>query len=84
MNKIVALLVAAPLACGAMAQSVRPAIPRDDALEAKIEKTLSGMSLDEKIGQMLQINIDVVGGRKPVQGKVDRKKIGRASCRERV
>ncbi len=75
MNKIVALLVAAPLACGAMAQSVRPAIPRDDALEAKIEKTLSGMSLDEKIGQMLQINIDVVGGRKPVQGKVDRKKL---------
>ena len=41
------------------AQSNRqPAIPRDAALEAKIEKTLSRMTLDEKIGQMLELNLD--------------------------
>ena len=47
------------------AQSVKPAIPRDANLEARIEKTLEGMTLDEKIGQMLEINIDVVGSHKP-------------------
>ena len=39
----------------------QPAIPRDAALEAKIEKTLSKMTLDEKIGQMLELNLDVMG-----------------------
>ena len=46
----------------AMAQgSTKPAIPRDAELEAKIEKTLASMSLDEKIGQMLELNLDIMG-----------------------
>ena len=36
------------------AQNAKPAIPRDAALEAKVEKTLAKMTLDEKIGQMLR------------------------------
>lgn len=45
-----------------MAQNaVKPAIPRDAKMEAKIEKTLAKMSLDEKIGQMLELNLDVMG-----------------------
>ena len=39
---------------------VKPAIPVDKALEAKVEKTLKGMDLDTKIGQMVQLNIDLV------------------------
>ena len=39
----------------------KPAIPRDAKLEAKIEKTLQKMTLDEKIGQMLELNLDVMG-----------------------
>ena len=39
----------------------KPAIPRDAALEAKVEKTLSKMTLDEKIGQMLELNLDIMG-----------------------
>ena len=39
----------------------KPAIPRDAALEAKIEKTLKRMTLDEKIGQMLELNFDIMG-----------------------
>ena len=39
----------------------KPAIPRDAQIEAKIEKTLSKMTLDEKIGQMLELNLDVMG-----------------------
>jgi beta-glucosidase len=43
------------------AQQRKPAIPRDEKLEANIEKTLSKMTLDEKIGQMLELNFDVMG-----------------------
>lgn len=39
----------------------KTAIPRDAQIEAKIEKTLSKMTLDEKIGQMLELNLDVMG-----------------------
>ena len=46
-------------ALGVAAQ--KPAIPRDDALEAKVEKTLARMTLDEKIGQMLELNFDLMG-----------------------
>lgn len=45
-----------------MAQTVvKPAIPRDAKLEAKVEKTLAKMTLDEKVGQMLELNLDVIG-----------------------
>lgn len=36
------------------------AIPTDKTVEKKIEATLSKMSLDEKIGQMTQLTLDVV------------------------
>ncbi len=49
------------LGFGAYAQSLKPAIPRDEKIEAKIEKTLAKMNLDEKIGQMLELNLDVMG-----------------------
>ena len=39
----------------------KPAIPRDVALESKVQKTLSKMTLDEKIGQMLELNLDIMG-----------------------
>ena len=57
----------------AMAQ--KPAIPRDAALEAKVEKTLAKMTLDEKIGQMLELNLDVMGNMKVENAKVDREKV---------
>ncbi|MBO6188824.1 MAG: glycoside hydrolase family 3 C-terminal domain-containing protein [Prevotella sp.] len=40
----------------------RTAIPRDEKMEAKIEKQLSQMTLDEKVGQMLELNLDIMGG----------------------
>ena len=40
---------------------VKPAIPRDAALEAKVEKTLAAMTLDDKVGQMLELNFDLMG-----------------------
>ena len=53
----------------------KPAIPRDAALEAKIEKTLAKMTLDEKIGQMLELNLDVMGKMTVENAKVDREKV---------
>ena len=45
--------------------AVKPAIPRDAAIEQKIEKTLAKMTLDEKIGQMLELNFDLMGKYEP-------------------
>lgn len=43
--------------------SVAPAIPVDEAIEQKVEQTLNRMTLEEKIGQMTQITLDVFGKR---------------------
>lgn len=42
------------------AQNVKPAIPSDPRIEAQVEATLNRMSLDEKIGQMCEITVDVI------------------------
>lgn len=58
-----------------MMQAQKPAIPRDAVLEAKIEKTLAKMTLDEKIGQMLELNLDIIGKMAVENAKVDREKV---------
>ena len=73
--KMMTLLLATYVS-GAWAQgSPRPAIPRDAALEAKVEKTLAKMTLDEKLGQMLELNLDLMGKMAVDNAKVDRKKV---------
>ena len=67
-------MVMACIATMVMAQQ-KPAIPRDEALEAKVEKTLAKMTLDEKIGQMLELNLDVMGKMTVENAKVDREKV---------
>ena len=37
-----------------------PAIPRDETVEASVEKILKGMTLEEKVGQMTQLNATAV------------------------
>ena len=58
MNRVMMTMV---LALAVKAGTAQTAIPRDAEIEAKIEKTLGKMSLDEKIGQMLQLNLDIFG-----------------------
>ncbi len=59
------LLLTILFACGSfhvMGQSViKPAIPSDPKIELKVEKTLSKMTLDDKVGQMLELNLDIMG-----------------------
>ena len=37
-----------------------PAIPADEEIESKVESLLKKMTLDEKIGQMCQLTIDLL------------------------
>ena len=55
-----ALAAAAAVACGNKAPAVQPAIAPDAAVEAKVEQVLKGMTLEEKVGQMVQITIDYI------------------------
>ena len=61
--------------CAVLTWAQRPAILRDAALEKKVEKTLAKMTLDEKIGQMLELNFDVMGKTTVENAKVDREKV---------
>ena len=61
-------LLSLGLLCGIMMSCVQktqiePAIPYDVELEQKVEKTLKGMTLEEKIGQMTQLSLEVFGKR---------------------
>ena len=75
MRKLTVSLLVMVCMCTITAQNRKPAIPRDAALEAKIEKTLSKMTLDEKIGQMLELNLDVMGKMAVENAQVDRDKV---------
>lgn len=55
------VIASALLPCGATAQ----AIPRDNKIEKKVEKTLAKMTLEEKIGQMTELAIDLICHRGP-------------------
>ena len=64
MKNMKTLVTAAVLAMGStcppLAQTPPPAIPADPAIEANIRQWLQKMTLEEKIGQMCEITIDVV------------------------
>ena len=64
MKNISKLALASVFCAGAClsagAQNVPPAIPSDPVIEANIQEWLQKMTLEEKIGQMCEITIDVV------------------------
>ena len=51
---------AAALASCCTSPKVAPAIPQDKEIESKVEKTLKGMTLEEKVGQMTQVTATAV------------------------
>lgn len=50
--------------------NVAPAIPADSDLEMKVKEIVSKMSLEDKIGQMCEVTIDLVQGDSMVNGQV--------------
>ena len=54
------IMLSATLLGAACAPKGPQAIPTDKAVEAKVEKVLKGMTLEEKAGQLVQLNISVL------------------------
>lgn len=65
-------------------QATRAAIPVDKKLEAKVEKTLSKMTLEEKIGQMTELSIDVLGEWKNGEFQLNKDKVYNAIAKYKV
>ncbi|MBQ4388889.1 MAG: glycoside hydrolase family 3 C-terminal domain-containing protein [Bacteroidales bacterium] len=59
MNKT-AIMLSATLLAACSANDGRQAIPTDKAVEAQVEQVLKGMTLEEKAGQLVQLNISVL------------------------
>ena len=55
-----ALAAATVLSCGPKSPAVLPAIEPDAQVEAKVEQVLKGMTLQEKVGQMVQLSIGLI------------------------
>ena len=59
------IVLAAFAVCLGMAScsdnAVKPAIPVDPEIEKAVEKTLARMTLEEKVGQMTEVAIDILG-----------------------
>ena len=56
--------------CQPKAPKVAPAIPQDPDIERQVETTLQKMTLEEKIGQMTELVLDLCTGRDSVTGEV--------------
>ena len=69
----IATLAMLAVACGRNSSpgGMSPAIPSDSDLEKKVKEIVSGMSIDDKVGQMCEINIDVITVDSLVNGKVE-------------
>ena len=75
MKKILLTAIATCCLSGVQAQGTKPAIPQDPAIEKKVEQWIDKMTLDEKIGQMLELGIDCFGKMEVVNPKLDRSKM---------
>lgn len=62
MNNIRNLAMASIMCAGSLAgiAQTAPAIPADPVIEAHIQEWLKKMTLEQKIGQMCEITVDVV------------------------
>lgn len=60
-KKLILSLALSGLVLTSTAQTtVAPAIPRDEKIEQQIETLLKKMTLDEKVGQMCELTIDLL------------------------
>ena len=73
---VMTLLTVTAAACSV--QAAGAAIPSDPEIETAGERTLSKMSLDEKIGQMTELSIDVLGAWKDGEFYLDPQKLHEA------
>ena len=60
LNRIIPFAAVAAILASCCSPKTEPAIPRDREIEAKVEKILKGMTLEEKVGQMTQITATAI------------------------
>jgi beta-glucosidase len=75
-------VIVAMVAC--QKQVTVPAISEDTEIEAKIDKVLAGMTLDEKVGQMTQLAIAVLGEWKDGEYVIDDAKLHKAVAEYKI
>lgn len=66
-NMILASVMGTGMCMADNVHNVKPAIPADTNIEANIQKWLEKMTLEEKIGQMCELTVDVVTDFKATQ-----------------
>lgn len=64
-KKTICMMLLAVLSMGHALAVTKPAIPRDEAIEKKVAAEVSRMTLEEKIGQMIQVEINLVSYSEP-------------------
>lgn len=69
MKKLLSVSLMVFAACG-LQTFASPAIPADPALEKRVKEIVSRMSLDDKVGQMCEVTIDLVQANELVNGQV--------------
>lgn len=82
LNSLILSFALTMVACSE--QTTIPAIPSDPDIEASVEKTLSKMTLEEKIGQMTELSIDVLGDWKDGEFFLDSAKLHNAIATYKV
>ena len=60
LNRLIPFAAAAAIFASCCGPKAEPAIPQDKEIEAKVEKILKGMTLEEKVGQMTQITATAI------------------------
>ncbi len=65
-------------------QAAPPAIPNDSDIEKQVDAVISKMTLDEKIGQMTELAIDVLGDFEDGEFKLDDAKLHKAIAEFKV
>ena len=77
-KKITSSLFAFTIAACSIQAAPATAIAKDAKLEQQVEATLSKMTLEEKIGQMTELAIDVLGGFVDGEFQLDEAKLRKA------
>jgi len=82
LNKTFIVGITVSIAC--LGQVMFAANPKNSKIEAAVEKKLSSMTLDEKIGQMTELSIDVLGEMKNGEFVLDKEKLYNAIAKYKV
>ena len=72
------------MAAGCGSRTAAPAIIRDAEVERQVEEILSGMTLEEKVGQMTELAIDVLGEFRDGEFVLDEEKLRKVIAEYKV